>query len=137
MTQRPILVRVLWFVFVGWWATPIVVNTAWLLNVTVVLLPIGIKLINLVPTVLTLAEPRSLSEPESARGQRSLAVRAILLRLRRLVDQPTLGERGVVPRNHGRGTPGRDLDAQPAAIRHVAVPVSRLIRNSLIGRIII
>ncbi|QSG10388.1 Uncharacterized membrane protein, DUF307 [Halapricum desulfuricans] len=38
--------------FVGWWATPIVVNTAWLLNVTVVLLPIGIKLINLVPTVL-------------------------------------------------------------------------------------
>jgi len=77
MTQRPILVRVLWFVFVGWWATPIVVNTAWLLNVTVVLLPIGIKLINLVPTVLTLAEPRSLSEPESARGQRSLAVRAI------------------------------------------------------------
>ena len=77
MTQRPLLVRALWFVFVGWWATPIVVNTAWLLNVTVVLLPVGIKLINLVPTVLTLAEPRSLSEPESARGQRSLAVRAV------------------------------------------------------------
>jgi len=61
MTQRSVLVRALWFVFVGWWVTPIVVNTAWLLNVTVVLLPIGIKLINLVPTVLTLAEPRSLS----------------------------------------------------------------------------
>jgi len=68
MTQRSLLVRALWFVFVGWWATPIVVNSAWLLNVTVILLPIGIKLINLVPTVLTLAEPRSLSEPESARG---------------------------------------------------------------------
>jgi len=52
-------------------------TTAWLLNVTVILLPIGIKLINLVPTVLTLAEPRSLSEPESARGQRSLTVRAV------------------------------------------------------------
>ena len=77
MTQRSLLVRALWFVFVGWWVTPIVVNTAWLLNVTVVLLPIGIKLINLVPTVLTLAEPRSLSEPGSARGQRSLAVRAV------------------------------------------------------------
>ncbi|MDQ2055990.1 YccF domain-containing protein [Halobellus sp. H-GB7] len=77
MTQRSVLVRALWFVFVGWWVTPIVVNTAWLLNVTVVLLPIGIKLINLVPTVLTLAEPRSLSEPDSTRGQRSLAVRAI------------------------------------------------------------
>ena len=43
MTQRSLLVRALWFVFVGWWATPIVVNTAWLLNVTVVLLSIGIK----------------------------------------------------------------------------------------------
>ncbi len=77
MTQRSLLVRALWFVFVGWWATPVVVNTAWALNVTVVLIPIGIKLINLVPTVLTLAEPRSLSEPESERGQRSLVVRAI------------------------------------------------------------
>ena len=66
MTQRSVLIRALWFVVVGWWATPIVVNTAWLLNVTVVLLPIGIKLINLVPTVLTLAEPRSLSEPDAA-----------------------------------------------------------------------
>ena len=77
MTQRSLLVRALWFVFVGWWVTPIVVNTAWLLNVTVVLLPVGIKLINLVPTVLTLAEPRSLSEPDSARGQPSLVVRAV------------------------------------------------------------
>ena len=77
MTQRSVLIRALWFVVVGWWATPIVVNTAWLLNVTVVLLPIGIKLINLVPTVLTLAEPRSLSEPDSAHGQRSLAVRGV------------------------------------------------------------
>ncbi|TKX56889.1 YccF domain-containing protein [Halorubrum sp. SS7] len=76
MAQRSLLVRALWFVVVGWWATPVVVNVAWLLNVTVVLLPVGIKLINLVPTALTLAEPRSLSEPDSARGQRSLVVRA-------------------------------------------------------------
>jgi len=77
MTRRSTPVRALWFVFVGWWATPIVVNTAWLLNVTVVLFPIGIKLINPVPTVLTLTEPRSLSTPESARGQHSLAVRVV------------------------------------------------------------
>ena len=50
MTQRSVLVRALWFVVVGWWVTPIVVNTAWLLNVTVVLFPLGIKLLNLVPT---------------------------------------------------------------------------------------
>ncbi|AZQ14510.1 YccF domain-containing protein [Halorubrum sp. PV6] len=77
MAQRSVFVRALWFLAIGWWATPIVVNTAWLLNLTVVLLPIGIKLINLVPTVLTLAEPRSLSEPESSRGQSSLVVRGI------------------------------------------------------------
>ncbi|QSG13338.1 Uncharacterized membrane protein, DUF307 [Halapricum desulfuricans] len=53
MIQRSFWVRALWFVFVGWWVTPIVVNTAWLLNVTVVLLPIGIKLINLVPQCST------------------------------------------------------------------------------------
>lgn len=77
MAQRSVLVRALWFLAIGWWATPIAVNTAWLLNLTVVLLPVGIKLINLVPTVLTLAEPRSISEPESSRGQTSLVVRGV------------------------------------------------------------
>jgi len=105
MTQRSLLVRALWFVFVGWWATPIVVNSAWLLNVTVILLPIGIKLINLVPTVLTLAEPRSLSEPESARGATLAHRPGGLLCPRRLVAEPAVGERGVIPRNHGRGLP--------------------------------
>jgi uncharacterized membrane protein YccF (DUF307 family) len=76
MTQRSFVVRALWFVFVGWWLTPIVVNVAWLLNVTVVLLPVGIRLINLVPTALTLAEPRSL-EDDSGGSQHSLIVRGI------------------------------------------------------------
>ncbi|MDS0295921.1 YccF domain-containing protein [Halogeometricum luteum] len=77
MNERSLLVRALWFLLVGWWATPVVINAAWALNATVILLPIGIKVINLVPTVLTLKEPRSLSAPESARGQRSLLVRAV------------------------------------------------------------
>lgn len=77
MAERSFLTRALWFIVVGWWATPLVVNVAWLLNATVILIPIGIKLINLVPTVLTLAEPRSLSESAAARGQHSLVVRGI------------------------------------------------------------
>jgi len=77
MAKRSLLVRALWFVVVGWWATPLVVNVAWLLNATVILIPLGVKLVNLVPTVLTLAEPRSLDQPESARGQHSLLVRAV------------------------------------------------------------
>jgi uncharacterized membrane protein YccF (DUF307 family) len=78
MAQRSLLVRALWFVLVGWWLTPLVVNVAWLLNATIVLLPLGIKLINLVPTVLTLREPRSVVDPDSTgTGQSSLLVRAV------------------------------------------------------------
>ncbi|WP_224333229.1 YccF domain-containing protein [Haloprofundus halobius] len=77
MSDRSLVVRALWFVFVGWWATPLVVNAAWFLTATVVLLPLGIKLTNLVPTVLSLKEPRSRSQPEAARGQHSLLVRAV------------------------------------------------------------
>ncbi len=74
---RPVLVRAVWFVFVGWWLTPIVINLAWLLNLTVILLPVGIKLINLVPTALTLAEPRSIVDPDAGRSQHPLAIRAV------------------------------------------------------------
>lgn len=77
MTQRSLFVRAIWFVLAGWWLTPIVVNIAWALNVTVILAPIGIKLINLVPTALTLQEPRSFTNPDIARGQHSLLIRAI------------------------------------------------------------
>jgi len=77
MSDRSLLVRALWFVVVGWWATPLVVNVAWVLNATVILLPLGIKLINLVPTVLSLREPRSITEPDAGVGQRSLVVRAV------------------------------------------------------------
>lgn len=77
MTQRSLLTRALWFVLVGWWLTPIVVNTAWLLNVTVIGIPLGVKLINLVPTALTLREPRSRTADDYAPNQHSLLVRAI------------------------------------------------------------
>jgi len=78
MAQRSLLVRALWFVLVGWWLTPLVVNVAWLLNATIILLPLGIKLINLVPTALTLREPRSVVDADSTgTGQSSLLVRAV------------------------------------------------------------
>ena len=77
MARRSLLVRAAWFLLVGWWATPAVVNLAWFLMATVVLLPVGIKLVNYVPTVLTLKEPRRIRDPEGGRGQRSLLVRAV------------------------------------------------------------
>jgi uncharacterized membrane protein YccF (DUF307 family) len=81
MADRSLLVRALWFVLVGWWVTPAVVNLAWLCFLTVVLAPVGVKLINYVPTVLSLKEPRSRTDPGAARGQYSLPVRAVYFAL--------------------------------------------------------
>jgi uncharacterized membrane protein YccF (DUF307 family) len=53
-----LLVRALWFVFVGWWLTGIVSTIAWLAMLTILGLPLGIWLINRIPTVLTL-RPRT------------------------------------------------------------------------------
>ncbi|MFB6253392.1 MAG: YccF domain-containing protein [Halobacteriaceae archaeon] len=77
MVNRSFLTRAVWFLLIGWWATPLAVNIAWALNLTVILLPIGIKIINLVPTILTLAEPRSLDNPETRRGQPPLVLRGV------------------------------------------------------------
>ena len=78
MSDQPsLLVRAVWFVFVGWWATGIWLSVAWLLNVTIVGIPLGIKMINRVPLVLTLKR-RDQLVVESGRGaQYSLLVRAV------------------------------------------------------------
>jgi uncharacterized membrane protein YccF (DUF307 family) len=51
-------IRALWFVFVGWWLTGIVVSVAWLALIPIIGLPLGIWLINRSPTVRTL-RPRT------------------------------------------------------------------------------
>jgi uncharacterized membrane protein YccF (DUF307 family) len=49
-----LLVRVLWFLLVGWWLGGIVSAVAWFLVVIIIGLPIGLWLINRLPTVITL-----------------------------------------------------------------------------------
>lgn len=53
-----LLVRALWFVLVGWWLTLAVSVLAWLAMITIIGLPLGIYLVNHVPTYLTL-RPRT------------------------------------------------------------------------------
>ena len=53
-----LLVRALWFVFVGWWLTGIMSAIAWVALVTIIGIPPGIWLINRIPTFLTL-RPRT------------------------------------------------------------------------------
>jgi uncharacterized membrane protein YccF (DUF307 family) len=55
-----LLVRALWFVVVGWWLTGIVSLVAWAAMVTIIGLPLGIWLVNRIPTTLTL-RPRTSS----------------------------------------------------------------------------
>lgn len=54
-TEQPsLIIRALWYLFIGWWATGIWLAVAWVLNLTIIGIPFGIKMINLVPKVLTL-----------------------------------------------------------------------------------
>jgi len=73
--QRSLLVRALWFLLVGWWVTGLWLSVAWFLNVTIVGIPLGIKMINKVPYVLTLKRRDVMHQ--SSGSQPSLAVRAV------------------------------------------------------------
>lgn len=49
-----LLLRVVWFLLVGWWLGGILSGVAWFLNATIVGLPFGLWLINRLPTFITL-----------------------------------------------------------------------------------
>lgn len=52
--QTPFLLRAVWFVLIGWELTAVWVLVAWLLNLTIIGLPLGIWMLDRVPQVLTL-----------------------------------------------------------------------------------
>jgi uncharacterized membrane protein YccF (DUF307 family) len=71
-------IRAVWFLLVGWWATGIWLGVAWFLNVTVVGLPLGIKMINVTPKLLSLKERDFVDEDGAPGTQRyGLLVRGI------------------------------------------------------------
>jgi len=78
MSDQPsLLVRAVWFVFVGWWLTGLWLSVAWLLNVTIIGIPLGIKMINKVPLVLSLKRRDELVAGENGGSPYSLPVRAV------------------------------------------------------------
>lgn len=53
--QAPnLLLRVVWFILVGWWLGGVLSAVAWFLNATVIGLPIGLWIINRLPSFITL-----------------------------------------------------------------------------------
>src|SRR5436305_2734021 len=52
--QPNIVLRILWFILVGWWVGLIWLHLAYVLCVSIIFLPIGLLMLNRLPTVLTL-----------------------------------------------------------------------------------
>jgi len=52
------LVQLIWYLLVGWWATQAWVAVAWVMLVSIVGIPIGIWMLNRVPIVVALRDPR-------------------------------------------------------------------------------
>lgn len=53
-----ILVRVVWYLLVGWWLTAILMGIAWFAAIIIVGLPLTFYLVNRIPTALTLRPRR-------------------------------------------------------------------------------
>ena len=53
-----LLVRFVWRLFIGWWASGIAVTIAWVALITIIGIPLGIWIINRLPSILTL-RPRT------------------------------------------------------------------------------
>lgn len=49
-----LLIRILWFLFIGWWLSLVVITLAAIANLTVIGIPLGLWLMNRVPQVVTL-----------------------------------------------------------------------------------
>ena len=54
-----LLVRALWFLFIGWWLSALAIGLAYILCVTIIGLPIAFMIFNQLPLILTL-RPRSI-----------------------------------------------------------------------------
>lgn len=49
-----LLIRAVWFFFIGWWLGLVWTIFAWLFNLTILLLPLGLWMLNRVPQIMTL-----------------------------------------------------------------------------------
>jgi uncharacterized membrane protein YccF (DUF307 family) len=75
--ELPIGIRALWFLFVGLWAGQIWLLVAWLFNLTLIGLPLGMWMLNQLPQVMTLRQQRRGLHQPIARSSVPFVARAI------------------------------------------------------------
>jgi uncharacterized membrane protein YccF (DUF307 family) len=54
------LVQLIWFIFVGWWASLIWITVGFLLMVTIIGIPLGVGMFNQLPKVMALRQQREM-----------------------------------------------------------------------------
>lgn len=81
------LVRIVWYIFIGWWLSGLAIGLGWLLAVTIIGLPLAFMIFNRIPAIMTL-RGRTLSYEATVKDgvtylrgqnpdQRSLLLRAV------------------------------------------------------------
>ena len=82
------LLQLLWFFFIGIWLGQVWMIAAWILMLTVIGIPLGVAMLNMLPKVFALREPTrrvqvyrtadgSLTEVDMARPQINILLRAV------------------------------------------------------------
>ncbi len=75
-----LIMRVIWFLLVGWWLTGILSVAAWALNATIIGLPLGLWIINRLPLAATLRPASSRYRVEGGTLRSAVAQHPFLLR---------------------------------------------------------
>ena len=69
VNQLPFILRAIWFFVLGWEITGVWILVAWVLNATIIGLPLGLWMINRVPQVLTLKAQSGQFETDLSTGK--------------------------------------------------------------------
>jgi uncharacterized membrane protein YccF (DUF307 family)/ribosomal protein L40E len=77
LEELPIGIRALWFLFAGLWAGQIWLLMAWLVNMTLIGLPLGVWMLNQLPQIMTLRRQRRSLQLAAGRSSVPFAARAI------------------------------------------------------------
>ncbi len=63
------LIQILWFIIIGWWLGGLAISLAWVLNLTIIGLPLGMLILNNIPKILALQNPEKYLKTISQDGK--------------------------------------------------------------------